>query len=145
MDPDGQREYRALAGVLADELAASARSGRRAAEIGRRWGRGLAAEEVRPPRTARASRERLRGILGRLGFAPDDSDDPRRIPLRNCPFLELAHTSTRVVCPVHLGLMQGLLETWRAPLTVEGLDTFAEPDLCLVHLGPAATTAAAAP
>ncbi|BAX92075.1 transcriptional regulator [Mycobacterium shigaense] len=30
--------------------------------------------------------------------------------------------------------MQGALETWQAPIAVERLDAFVEPDLCLTHL-----------
>lgn len=136
MDPEGPRAYRALAGLLADELASRPQPSRRAVEIGRRWGRRLAEDEARPwVRSARASRERMRRMLGRLGFAPDADHDTRRIALRSCPFLELAETSTQVVCPIHLGLMQGAFEVWRAPVTVESLEAFAEPDLCLVHLG----------
>jgi predicted ArsR family transcriptional regulator len=56
------------------------------------------------------------------------------VGLRHCPFLELAETRKAVICPIHLGLMQGALETWQAPVTVDRLDAFAEPDLCLAHL-----------
>ncbi len=41
----------------------------------------------------------------------------------------------QVICPDHLGLMQGLAEGWRAPFTVDRLEPFVEPDLCLVRLG----------
>jgi predicted ArsR family transcriptional regulator len=54
---------------------------------------------------------------------------------RHCPFLGVAESQKAVVCPIHLGLMQGALETWQAPVTVERLDAFVEPDLCLVNLG----------
>ena len=65
------------------------------------------------------------------------ADHPSRIGLRRCPFLEVAAVRSAVVCPVHLGLMQGALETWGAPVTVDHLEPFAEPDLCLAHLAPA--------
>lgn len=32
--------------------------------------------------------------------------------------------------------MQGALEAWQAPVDVERLDAFVEPDLCVAHLGP---------
>jgi predicted ArsR family transcriptional regulator len=44
-----------------------------------------------------------------------------------------------VVCPIHLGLMQGALEAWNAPVTVDRLEAFVEPDLCLAHIAPAAS------
>lgn len=138
MDPDGPREYRALAELLTEDLASRPDPHRHAVGIGRRWGRRLAAgSDSTRARSARASRDRIRRMLDRLGFAPDHDDDSGPIALRSCPFLELAETSTRVVCPIHLGLMQGALETWKAPVTVDRLEAFAEPDLCLVHLGPA--------
>jgi hypothetical protein len=35
---------------------------------------------------------------------------------------------------VHLGLMRGVLDARNAPVTVDRLDAFARPDLCLAHL-----------
>jgi predicted ArsR family transcriptional regulator len=40
---------------------------------------------------------------------------------------------------VHLGLMQGALTAMRAPVTVDRLDPFVEPDLCVAHLASAPT------
>ena len=40
---------------------------------------------------------------------------------------------------MHLGLMQGALTAMRAPITVDRLDPFVEPDLCVAHLASAAT------
>ena len=81
---------------------------------------------------------RLVAVLDELGFAPehDDlaADDHPRIGLRHCPFLELAQSRPEVICSAHLGVMRGLAEGWRAPFTVDRLDSFAEPDLCVVHL-----------
>lgn len=38
------------------------------------------------------------------------------------------------MCAVHLGLMRGVLDARRTPVTVDRLDAFARPDLCLAHL-----------
>jgi predicted ArsR family transcriptional regulator len=57
------------------------------------------------------------------------------VGLRHCPFLELAEVRAQVVCPIHLGLMQGAMAAWDAPVTVDRLVPFAEPDLCVAHLG----------
>jgi hypothetical protein len=35
--------------------------------------------------------------------------------------------------------MQGALTAMRAPVTVDRLDPFVEPDLCVAHLAPAPT------
>ena len=63
--------------------------------------------------------------------------DCDRIRLRHCPFLELAEPHRDLVCPVHLGLMQGALAELRAPVTVSALIPFAETTACLAHLAPA--------
>ena len=75
-------------------------------------------------------------VLEDLGFAPErrTADGEQQVGLRHCPFLELAENRTNVVCPVHLGLMRGALETWKAPVTVDRLEAFVEPDLCIAHL-----------
>ncbi|MGE3289606.1 MAG: helix-turn-helix transcriptional regulator [Pseudonocardia sp.] len=146
MDPAGPRDYRVLAEVLAADLATAPDPGPRGRAAGRTWGR-LAAEGTADapapdgPPGADEAVERLVGLLGELGFAPDPvpAADPVRIGLRHCPFLELAVDRPGVVCPVHLGIMQGAMEAWGAPLTVERLDAFVEPDLCVVRLAGAGT------
>jgi hypothetical protein len=40
--------------------------------------------------------------------------------------------------PVHLGLMRGAMETRGAPVAVDRLEPFVEPDPCLAHLSPQA-------
>jgi predicted ArsR family transcriptional regulator len=47
-----------------------------------------------------------------------------------------------VVCPVHLGLMRGVLESAGAAVTVDRLDPFVHPDLCVAHLADAPATPA---
>ena len=75
-------------------------------------------------------------MLDGLGFDPErrGTNGEQQIGLRHCPFLELAENRAGVVCSVHLGLMRGALETWGAPVAVERLDAFVEPDLCVAHL-----------
>ena len=78
------------------------------------------------------------GADDRMGAAAHGATGAARaIGLRRCPFLEVARAHSPVVCPVHLGLMQGVMEAWAAPVTVDRLDPFVEPDLCLAHLAPA--------
>ncbi|UGT89593.1 helix-turn-helix domain-containing protein [Mycobacterium ostraviense] len=134
MDRGGTRHYRLLAEILSNGLAAEPDSRAKALAAGRAWGRRLEA----PPTggTAEKSIDHLVGMLDELGFAPERrvSDGQQQLGLRHCPFLELAERRSGVVCPIHLGLMQGALESWAAPVGVERLDAFAEPDLCLAHL-----------
>jgi predicted ArsR family transcriptional regulator len=135
MDPTGPRDYRILAEVLTAGLAAEPAAGRRAVEAGRAWGRRLA-----PPTapTTPDPVDQLVTVLDDLGFAPERRN-PSHLGLRNCPFLELAEVRAGIVCPIHLGLMQGALEAWEAPVTVERLDAFVEPDLCLAQFAPTGT------
>ena len=138
MDPTGPRDYRMLAGILADTLAGQPNAARQAIGAGRAWG--LHSAEPASTRSRRQAVNRLTNLLTDLGFAPEKRSSTKgagEIGLRNCPFLELAETRRDVVCPVHLGLMQGALSSWGAPITVDALTPFAEPDLCVAHLAPA--------
>jgi predicted ArsR family transcriptional regulator len=45
----------------------------------------------------------------------------------------------QVLCAVHLGLLQGAMAAWDAPVTVARLKPFAEPELCVAHLAAAGT------
>jgi predicted ArsR family transcriptional regulator len=169
MDRGGARHYRLLARMLVGRLASTGPAAETAAEAtdaGRAWGRDLVepfAPSHRP--TARESAERVAALLDDLGFAPqlDDGDDggnddgdgggkggdsddaaygsggPAAIRLRHCPFLELAEEYGGVVCPLHLGLMQGAFAALGAPVAAHRLEPFAEPDACVAHLAPART------
>ncbi|MEU8972387.1 helix-turn-helix domain-containing protein [Streptomyces monashensis] len=159
MDRGGARDYRLLARVLLSRWASADPAGARAEamETGRAWGGFL----VDPPPsfeqpTAERSTAALVALLDELGFAPQVEDEgeregdggeeaaerggttadgpARRIRLRHCPFLELAEEYGRLVCPLHLGLMQGALTRLDAPLTAVALEPFAEADSCVAHL-----------
>jgi predicted ArsR family transcriptional regulator len=141
MDPAGVRHFRVLAEVLAEALATDPDPSGRLLQAGRFWGRHQAAAVTDATETDDATEpvdavERLMRLLDELGFAPERAagDDPPQIGLRHCPFLELAVSRSDVVCPIHLGLMQGAMQSWASPITVERLDPFAEPDLCVAHL-----------
>jgi len=135
MDPGGPRHYRLLAEILATGLAGSRDADAAAAAAGRAWGLQLKppTRTAAGPLDAEESIEHLVDLLDELGFAPERRGD-EQVGLRHCPFLEMAETQKAVVCPIHLGLMRGALETWEAPVTVDRLDAFIEPDLCLAHL-----------
>ena len=127
MDPAGPTQYRILAEILVSNLSHEENPDAKALELGRAWGRGI------EPMAVDAT-ESLVALLDQFGFAPGTPADDQ-IPLRHCPFLDLAQTDAKVICPIHLGLMQGALQNWHAPLTVDRLDAFVEPDLCIAHLG----------
>ena len=131
---DKQAPYRALAGVLAEELGRMADPATRAAEAGERWGRaligpaGIVMDEV-------AAVGRLVGLLSDAGFEPEGPDLPSGpIRLRRCPFEPLARDHRGVVCGIHLGLIRGALREMGAPLEAVAVEPFVQPDLCLAHL-----------
>ena len=162
MDPDGPRNYRLLAGILLESLAGAADPVGTATEAGRAWGSRLDADHPAatgspggsPPATRRAKTApgkavstgplsddqaigRLVGLMDELGFAAEARtvDGERQVGLRHCPFLDLVQDRAQVICPMHLGLMQGAMGALDTSVTVQQLIPFAEPDLCLVHLG----------
>lgn len=132
MDPGGPRHYRLLAEALAESVAAEAAPGAGTSAAGRRMGARLAA--ARSDAAGRAPVEKLVDLLDDLGFAPEPDPADNEIALRHCPFLEIARVRPEVICPVHLGLMQGAMTAWGAPVTVDGLRPFVESDRCVAQL-----------
>ncbi|MDT5222382.1 MAG: hypothetical protein QOF15_4487 [Mycobacterium sp.] len=137
MDRGGTRHYRLLAEILAITLGGEQDSSSRAIAAGQAWGERM--DSAGAVAGVEESIERLGGVLDELGFEPErrESDGKQQLGLRHCPFLELAERQPGVICPIHLGLMRGALESWGAPVTVERLEAFSEPGLCLAHLAPA--------
>lgn len=137
MDPDGPRQFRLLAHVLVAALARVPDARAKAEAAGREWGRRLTAPPVAGRRGVRRSVLELLALMRELGFEPDLEPARHQVGLRNCPFLELVEEPPGLVCHVHLGIVQGALEAWQAPITVERLDTLVMPDRCVAHLSRA--------
>ncbi|MFJ4498860.1 helix-turn-helix transcriptional regulator [Streptomyces sp. NPDC088864] len=137
-----RRSYQLLAhmltGLAAESLEQPAKA---AATTGEAWGRYLA-DTPSPARrlTAEEAIGRLTRVLDEAGFAPgpveEGEPDAAVVPLRHCPFLEIAREHRDIVCSLHLGLMRGALKEVRAPLRVDRLEPFVGPSLCLAHLTP---------
>jgi predicted ArsR family transcriptional regulator len=134
----GHRQYRLLAEMLSSLIEGLLPDpGQAAAEAGREWGRYLT--EQPPPYqrlTAAEAISRLLAVLAEIGFAPEPgpAGAQREVWLRRCPFREVAEHRRDVVCQLHLGLMQGVLEQLRAPVTAAQIHPFAEPSLCIAEL-----------
>jgi predicted ArsR family transcriptional regulator len=142
MDPAGPTNYRLLANILTSYLAATtANPATAAAQLGRSWGPSVVGHRTRGAPSKTQSITDLTDVLADLGFKPEPPAGPRatEIRLRHCPFYELVETHGEMICAVHLGLMQGALTAMRAPVTVDRLDPFVEPDLCVAHLASAPT------
>ena len=132
-EPPADDGYRELAGVLAAQIESTGpRAADDAARAGRAWGRTLTGRRDVPDPAA--ATDHLVRLMDRLGFAPTAAGGS--IELHRCPFRQVAEEHSAVVCGVHLGLMQGALETLGAPLRADRLEPFATPDLCLAHLTP---------
>lgn len=137
MDRGGPRHYQLLAEILAVTVASGRQPSIKAQAAGHSWGLQLKTG-ARGGRkgSINASISLLVDMLDEFGFAPErrGSGAQLKIGLRHCPFLELAEARRDIVCPIHLGLMQGILEGQGASITVDKLDAFVEPGLCLAHL-----------
>jgi predicted ArsR family transcriptional regulator len=140
MDPHGPRSYRLLAEIALSALAADPDPAAKAVHTGRAWG-GFLIEQPAPavPLNEDGAVDRLVDLLHDLGFAPGQQSSPEgtQIGLHNCPFLELVESQTQqVICPLHLGLMQGAMAALGSRTTIDRLEPFAEPGLCLAHVTP---------
>ncbi|MDL9980678.1 helix-turn-helix transcriptional regulator [Microbacterium sp. ASV49] len=107
----------AMVTALADALDGAPDGAARARAAGRAWASGL------PEATG------LPAVLERLGFAPAHED--AGIRLRACPFADAARAHPGIVCEVHRGIIDRVLEgsTARAELV-----PFAGPEGCFVAL-----------
>ena len=134
----GRRQYRLLAEMLTSLISGVLpRPGEAAAEAGRQWGRYLTDQPAPYERVdADQAVQGLAGTLEEIGFAPQVgiAGAQHQIRLRHCPFREVAENHQDVVCGLHFGLMQGVLDQMRTPVTVDRLQPFAEPALCIAYL-----------
>jgi predicted ArsR family transcriptional regulator len=131
----GRDEYRLLATMLTDLVAADGNGEAHAYEAGFRWGRRLQRGEPGA---------NLADLLDRAGFEARQRGD--RVEMRRCPFYALAEGSPQVICTLHHGVIDGALTETGTDEEVERLEPFAEPGLCVAHIrrrvGPATRRAA---
>ena len=79
---------------------------------------------------------KLTATMADIGFAPEVVPDGTGYQLRltQCPFREVAEHHQDVVCKLHLGLLRGVLDQMRAPVTADQVQPFAEPSVCTADL-----------
>lgn len=122
-----------LAGLLAAVAERVGTDPDDAAEIGRSWGIAKVARRTK----SSACLEQLVGELDHLGFEPavDDADEGARSPARvaflHCPFRELAEAYPELVCNVHRGIVEGIVEQSGGG-SVESFATLYDRDPCNV-------------
>ena len=139
-DPEPQEEggYRMLAEVLVDHLERTVPDpAAEAVAAGQAWGRTLAGARPGPvaagPGRAAADLDELTEMLDELGFAPRPVEAGRAVELHRCPFRQVVDGHSPVVCGVHLGLMQGVLDRKGGAVRASSLEPFVTPDLCLAR------------
>jgi predicted ArsR family transcriptional regulator len=119
----GRDEYRLLATMLTDVVAADGNGEARAYEAGLRWGRHL--QQAEPDAS-------IGDLLDREGFAAEQHGD--QVEMRRCPFYALAEGSPQVICTLHHGIIDGALDEAGSEQAVERLDPFVGPGLCIARL-----------
>lgn len=134
--PDQEENSRdRLIGVLADALAGGESDlGRsRALDAGKKWARTIISEmDDVEDGSHPARRTMLLKVLDRLGFQPSSEDST--IQLLACPFRDAARAHPQVVCSVHSGLVQEILQSSDA-LGEMSLVPFVQSDRCAIALG----------
>ncbi|MEV0252024.1 transcriptional regulator [Nocardia sp. NPDC050712] len=132
--------YQELAQVLADQLGNDPRRRSEAAiTAGRAWGAKLDAGDHRVD-SLEDAKDVTMTLLSELGFAPErdpaaEAEDQVLIRMTACPLRDLARTHSEVVCGVHLGLIEEVLDRngGRGAIGARLLP-FVEPELCVARL-----------
>jgi predicted ArsR family transcriptional regulator len=132
-DPPAHALLAGLLAAIAERVGADERD---ATETGRIWG----AETGKRTRSRNCIRA-LEAELGRLGFEPAvEPDAPAslsggaRIEFLHCPFRELAEAYPELVCNLHRGLCEGVVDAVGGG-RVEEFATLYDPEPCHVTVG----------
>ena len=120
-----------LARMLVRVAAASGAGPEDAAETGREQGRAAAQAHRGLPCVDALVEE-----LARLGFDPAvaSDDDGTTIAFAHCPFADLAEAHPELVCHLHRGMVEGLLEELDGPPVLQ-FGTLVDREPCRVALG----------
>jgi predicted ArsR family transcriptional regulator len=112
--------YPALAAMLATVAAQSSAAVDEIVEVGRAEGRArtqraLSEHDIARPTDASTCRSSLESVLAALGFDPaTDADSPasarHTIAFAHCPYRELAEAFPHLVCQLHRGMVEGMLD-----------------------------------
>jgi predicted ArsR family transcriptional regulator len=126
---------RGLAGLLAAVAAGAGASQHLLAEAGRVQGRAAGAN--RAAAGVQSCLEALVDELADLGFDPAVADDGSvtTVGFTHCPFRDLAEAYPDVVCQLHRGIVEGVIQgVPNAEVMVEAFATLADRDPCRVEL-----------
>jgi predicted ArsR family transcriptional regulator len=129
--------YRTLAHVLTSYLDGEARD---PAATGERAGVAWAAHLTRQEPDGRRSRdealERFRAVLESVGFCTDVETSGEQVVVRQhtCPFAAVVESHGSIVCGLHRGLLQGVLDGVGAQLAVDELTRGVPERVCVARL-----------
>jgi predicted ArsR family transcriptional regulator len=129
-DPPAHALLAGLLAAMAEQMGADAEA---AKATGRAWG---VEAGKRKRTTSRSCLSSLAAELDRLGFEPAADEDvgpdgTARIDFLHCPFRELAEAYPELVCNLHRGLCEGVVEQ-AGEGSVSEFSTLYEPDPCHV-------------
>jgi len=127
-DPPAHALLAGLLAAMAEQMGANAEA---AKQTGRAWG-----IEAGKRTRSRSCLDSLATELARLGFEPAADEDlgpdgTARIDFLHCPFRELAEAYPELVCNLHRGLCEGVVNQ-AGEGSVVGFSTLYEPDPCHV-------------
>ena len=119
--------YPAIAGMLLALASEAGLSGEDAAEVGRDHGRTLAGSHPGDALQATLS------LMVEWGFDPEPVDAEQSwVWFGHCPFSELAEANPELVCSLHRGLIEGLLDARGDEPPVDFHDRTARQPCCVV-------------
>ena len=136
------RDYRLLAEILVG-LVRGKKATERAQQLAREWGHFLVTQETTKPGVklpARRNLAMLQEAMARAGFDPRFRRAGKReveVRLRDCPARELTEDHRELVCALHRGLVEGMLEGVSPPLALKEFSPFVERSVCRVVAGGA--------
>ena len=133
--PGEGREYRLFAEILAGLLTGQ-RARDRAEGLAREWGRYLVVQGGPKPGTKLPARHNLailQEAMAQAGFDPRfrrRSTKTVEVSLRDCPFRDLVDDHRDLVCAVHRGLIEGMLEGLKPSLRLAEFSPLVERGVC---------------
>lgn len=142
LEPDDEagRDFRLLAEMLCG-LLTTRRDLERAQALAREWGAYLVSQGGPKPGVRLPDRKNLAVLqqaMDRAGFEPRFHRDGRAvdITLRDCPFRALLDEHRELVCALHRGLLEGMLEGLKPRLAIREFKPLEERGVCRVRAGP---------
>lgn len=145
------QHYQALARMLVHTVETAAGSAEVAPHVaqaaGRSWVEQLPADsgavlDGEPSNPEHAGLDQVVRGLAQVGFATAVGEaESGEVELSGyrCPFGLLSEDSGSLVCSLHAGLIEGWLERAQADYSLEELEPFVQPDLCVARLSAVGT------